>query len=230
MNTVFIGHDPRQPISTNVLTQSIHRRSSKPVAVVPLILEQLPITNRGLTPFTYSRFLVPYLTGFHGSAVFMDCDFICLDDISHLFGCRDPEYAVQIVEGDDWADRGLMFERASMMLFNCDHPDNKKLTPTYVQAKQGTQIDWTDKIGKLPKKWNHLVGYDAKHPKEIGLVHYTQGVPAYLETEGCEFSHAWKEEQKLMNFTQPWVNLMGNSVHAVSLPNGRKIPRFQVEQ
>lgn len=230
MNTVFVGFDPRQPISYNVLAQSIYRRASQPVAIVPLIIEQLGITNQGLTPFTYTRFLVPYLMGYEGRAVFMDSDFLCLEDIGALFGCFDSHYAVQIVEGDDWKEKGLAFERASMMLFNCAHPDSKKLTKSFVQEKKGTQIDWTDKIGKLPKKWNHLVGYDAPRPKEIGLVHYTQGIPAYLETQGCEFSHAWSEEQKMMNHTQPWVALMGNSVHAATLPNGRKVPRYQVEQ
>lgn len=67
MIRVFIGYDPRQPLAYNVMQHSIARHSSVPVAITPLILDQLPITRRGLTEFTYSRFLVPALCDFKGS-------------------------------------------------------------------------------------------------------------------------------------------------------------------
>ena len=71
---VFIGYDPRQPIAYNVAQYSVVKNASQPVSVTPLILSQLPITRRGLTEFTFSRFLVPWLTGFKGKSMFMDQD------------------------------------------------------------------------------------------------------------------------------------------------------------
>ena len=61
MQKVFIGYDPRQPVAYNVLQHSIVIRTEYPVSITPLVLETLPITRKGLTPFTWSRFLVPFL-------------------------------------------------------------------------------------------------------------------------------------------------------------------------
>ena len=66
---IFIGYDHRQAISYNVLQFSIFRRCSKPVAITPLFLPSLPLTRTGLTPFTYSRFLTPWLAACDGWSV-----------------------------------------------------------------------------------------------------------------------------------------------------------------
>ena len=62
MLKVFIGYDPRQAVSYNVCQHSILIRTLKPVAIVPLVIETFPIKRQGLTPFTWSRFLVPFLS------------------------------------------------------------------------------------------------------------------------------------------------------------------------
>ena len=61
MINVFIGFDERQRVSFTTLASSIYELSSAPVSVSPLVLRTLPISRRGLTPFTFSRFLVPGL-------------------------------------------------------------------------------------------------------------------------------------------------------------------------
>ena len=43
MRTVFIGHDPRQPLSYNVMKYSVERHASRPISTVGLILDQLPM-------------------------------------------------------------------------------------------------------------------------------------------------------------------------------------------
>src|SRR5699024_4421517 len=69
---VFIGFDPREAVAFNVLSHSIHARSSQPVAIAPLALGQLtglmtrerhPLQS---TDFSFSRFLTPYLSGYSG--------------------------------------------------------------------------------------------------------------------------------------------------------------------
>ena len=60
MISVFIGFDERQRVSFTTLASSIYELSSAPVSVSPLVLRTLPISRRGLTPFTFSRFLVPW--------------------------------------------------------------------------------------------------------------------------------------------------------------------------
>lgn len=220
MLRVFIGYDHRQPISYQVLNYSIISRSSKPVAITPLILDQLPISRGGLTPFTFSRFMVPWLCGYQGFGLFLDADMLLQADIAELFAMADPNKAVQIVVHEK------AFERASVMLFNCEKCT--VLTPDFVQHAKGLHsISWAleGEIGALPPEWNHLVGYDESREKPK-LIHYTQGVPIFPETSGSEHAEAWMNDAKAMNSARPWVELMGNSVHAVQLEDGRKVPRL----
>jgi hypothetical protein len=207
MLRVFIGYDPRQPVAYNVLQFSLIRRSSRPVAVTPLVIEQLPITRTGLTPFTFSRFLVPQLCNFEGWALFLDLDMLVQGDIAELFDLADENNAVMVVKS------GARFEWASVILFNCGHPDNRQLTPDYLETAKGLHgIPWTEKIGSLPPEWNHLVMYD--EPKPAKLLHYTAGMPCYPETKELGYADEWMKELKLMTSIAPWAQLMGNSVHA----------------
>ncbi len=221
---VFIGYDHRQPISLNVLANSIYRQSSKPVAITPLVLDQLPIKRQGLTPFTYSRFLVPYLCNYEGWGLFLDLDMILMDDIAKLFDMRDENYAVMVSKNP------LKFERASMMLFNC--AKCPMLTPQFIEEHPSLHnISWLDDalVGDLPREWNHLVGYDS--PRENpSLIHYTQGVPAFKETMDCEHADKWFLEHQKMNLVTNWLELMGNSVHAAQLPDGTRVPKYKVTQ
>ena len=65
--------------------------------VVRLQLNQLPITRRGLTEFTYSRFLVPYLSGYDGYSLFLDADMLVLADVYQILDVVDPHAAVSVV-------------------------------------------------------------------------------------------------------------------------------------
>ncbi len=218
---VFIGFDHRQPVSYNVLQQSIFRNSSKPVSITALKLDQLPLERQGLTPFTFSRFLVPYLCNYEGWGLFLDIDMLVKGDISKLFELADDKYAVMVSKNN------LRFEWASAMLFNCGHDANKILTPEYVEiADRLHQIAWCadDLIGDLPREWNHLVGYDEPR-KDAHLIHYTQGIPCFPETLTSEYADEWHTEHKLTNSAAPWTTLMGQSVHAAEL-DGKMVPKF----
>ncbi len=222
---VFIGFDHRQAVSYNVLQFSMFRRCSKPLAITPLFLPSLPLTRTGLTPFTYSRFLVPWLCGYQGWAMFIDLDYLCLADLAELFRMTDDKYAIMVTKNPK------RFEWASMMLYNCGHPANQVLTPDYVQdpqrCKQPHMIDWMseDLIGDLPGEWNHLVGYDAPR-NDAKLVHYTQGMPVFEETAGSEYTEDWKKEHAKSNQTQGWQELMARSVHAGRTADGRIVAKL----
>ena len=222
MLNAFIGFDPRQHVAFNVAQFSLQRRCSKPVAVTPLRLETLPINREGLTKFTFSRFLVPFLMGFQGKALFIDSDFLILGDAAELFDRPKENKAV-------WVSKNpKRFEWASMILFDCAHPANGKLTPEYVQSAERLHyINWVseDLIGSLPRKWNHLVGYDQPRP-DAKAVHFTQGMPIFPETEGSEYRAEWAAEHKAMNSTEPWQATMGHSVHAAMTRDGRRVAKL----
>lgn len=237
MLKIFIGYDPRQSISYNVCQHSIISRVKKPVSIVPLIIETLPIKRQGLTPFTWSRFLVPYLSNFNGISVFLDADIILQSDINELIDSLENRYLNTELPAVSVVKSGQRFEWASVMVFNCSHIDNKLLTPEYIDTTNDNlhQISWVKNIGEIPKFWNYLVGYDDLYmhnlkPSDLKLLHFTQGVPAWDETADCEFSENWNLELNNMNAAIEWVDLMGKSVHATTLQNGKIVPKYKLKE
>jgi len=219
---IFIGFDNRQPVAFTALMMSIIEFSTKPVAIHPLVIQQLPITNTGLTPFTFTRFLVPWLMGYEGRALFIDTDTLFLADPAPLFGL-DPNHNCAVLVADlPWE---YAFERASVMLFNCGHRDNAILTPQFAQERRSTMIDWTEKIGYFPDVWNHLVGYLPPNA-DARLAHFTQGLPTFDETRGSEHGALWFRSCQMAMGTLKWSELMSQSVHTKTLPDGRQVAKL----
>jgi hypothetical protein len=220
---VFIGFDRRETVAFNVLAHSIQARASQTVTIAPLALWQL---NGTLTrerhrlqssDFSFSRFLTPYLSGFEGFSIFMDCDMLMQDDIARLWALRDPGFAVQVVKHDHRPRETTKFlgepqtpyakkNWTSVMIFNNELC--RALTPDYVNQASGLelhQFKWLGDdglIGELPRRWNHLVGYD-EPCADVSLVHYTLGGPYFPEYAGCEHAHAWLREREAMLFAGP---------------------------
>jgi hypothetical protein len=207
---VFIGYDPRQPLAFHVLAHSVQRRASRPVAIIPLILSQLPIKRRGLTDFTFSRYLVPWLSDYLGLSIFLDSDELCLGDICELADSvrSSPTASVYV------SKNRLKFEWASVMVFA--NALCRPLRPEFVNDEANSLFDFkwaAGGVGELPGDWNHLVGYDQPNPT-AKLIHFTQGIPCFDETKDSEFAAEWIEECRSMKSTVSWQKIMGNSVHA----------------
>jgi hypothetical protein len=215
---VFIGFDPREVVAYNVLAHSIRSRSSRPVAITALALSQLTdVLTRERHPlqsteFSFSRFLTPYLSGYQGWSIFMDCDMLALDDIAKLYDLRDERYAVMVVKHAHAPSETVKFLNqpqsryekknwSSVMLFN--NARCRALTPEYVNKASGLALhrfEWLERedlIGSLPSGWNHLVGYDAPRP-DASLVHFTIGGPYFHEYRDCEYAQHWFAERDAM--------------------------------
>ena len=218
MIQVYIGYDPREALAYSVLAYSIHARASQPVSIAPIMLSQLGgIMTRERHPlqstdFSFSRFLTPYLSGYAGWSVFMDCDMLVLDDVAKLFALRDERYAVMVVKHDHVPKEQRKFldqpqsayqkkNWSSVMLFN--NEKCRALTPEYVNTASGLelhQFKWLgndELIGAIPDRWNHLVGYSAPR-NDASLVHYTLGGPYFSEYRDCEYSEQWRDELAAM--------------------------------
>lgn len=207
MLNVFIGFDVRQPIAYNVAQYSVIKNASQPVSVIPLMLNQLPIKRRGLTEFTYSRFLVPYLSNYSGMSMFMDPDMIVTGDVVELFKAADPIKAVSVVQEQ------ARFEWPSMMVFS--NSCCKKLTPEFVEDTSNALFDfeWAPSVGELPKEWNKCCFYD-QSDDEANLYHFTVGLPVWEETQGlCKEEELWVGMHREANSTVGYNDLMANSVH-----------------
>ncbi len=204
---IFIGFDPRQPVAWQVCAQSIYEHASKPVSITRLDLRTLPMTRRGLTEFSYSRFLVPYLSNFEGRSLFLDSDILVRADVhelAKLHGSDDSNIAMVMHEGRE------RFERASVMLFN--NENCRELTPEYIHTAPCFDYAWAKNPRGLHKDWNHLVGYNAPNP-DAKIVHFTCGIPVWKETVKSEFAQEWIDTFKRMNSTVSFQELMGKSVH-----------------
>jgi hypothetical protein len=70
---------------------------------------------------------------------------------------------------------------SSVMLFNCDHPANRRLSLHDINSRPGRDLHafyWLhdDEIGLIPREWNWLVG-EQDMPLEPKLAHFTLGGP-----------------------------------------------------
>jgi len=218
MIRVFIGYDPREAEAFWVLSHSIQRLTSVPVSITPLALPQLSsVLTRERHPlqstdFSFSRFLVPWLSDFAGWSLFIDCDMLALRDFKELWRLRDEKKAVMVVKHNHVPKETTKFlgepqtmyakkNWSSVMLFNNAKCFN--LSPWVIDTADGLtlhQFKWLEDeelIGELPSEWNHLVGYDAPR-KDVALVHYTLGGPYFKEHRGCEYSEEWFAEKKLL--------------------------------
>ena len=223
---IYIGWDSREPLCYDVAKYSIERRSSWPLSIMPLKLTTLkPILDRPIewrgnqmwcpisnapqtTEFSITRFLVPFLN-FSGWALFCDPDIVCLADIEKLFELADPDYAVMVVKHDYTpTDDFHMVDQiqvkiprknwASVILWNCEHEANKRLTLDVVRTWPGRDLHgfkWLkdSEIGSLPLEWNYLVDVytNTVEPK---LLHFTNGGPWLDGWEPLESDQTWNEE------------------------------------
>jgi len=174
------------------------------------------IDNRPFsTEFSHTRFLVPALMEYKGWALFLDADMLCLSDIKKLFDMRDSKYAVQVVKHthhvkDDSLKmdgrKQLSYTRknwSSFILFNCEHPANKKLTKEYISTAKGGDLHafaWlpNELIGELPDRYNYIAGVSRKLKLSDGgrpdVVHYTEGGPWFPNYRNVPFGQLWLDE------------------------------------
>ena len=216
MIRIFIGHDPREKVAYHTLVQSIIENSSEPVSITPIAKKHLgniyqrTRTVKESTEFSLTRFLTPYLSGFDGWSIFMDCDMIVTSDIKNLWELRDDKYAAMCVRHDYTPSSERKFldqiqtvylkkNWSSVMLFN--NAKCTSLTPEVVQYEDGLflhQFKWLeseDLIGELPHSWNFLVGEEEKlaNGKLPDLIHYTLGGPYFDDYKGCDYEEVWEE-------------------------------------
>ena len=223
---LFVGYDERESVAYHVFCQSVIQHASTPICIHPLALKMLKADylethNDGSNAFIYSRFLVPYMMGFAGWAIFADGDMVCTDDIAKLYALRDPTKAVQVVQhkytttakrkyiGTSMETINQDYPRknwSSVILWNCGHSGNAVLTPEYVMSHGGRHLHRfehlsDDLIGGLPEWWNWM-------PQELGanpgaaLLHYTLGEPGIAHYAHGEQAQEWHDALAAVNYVQ----------------------------
>lgn len=232
---IFIGHDGREAIATDVCERSIRERSTWPVHIQRLhepALRHVGLFSRtwalkdGVkvdcrdnkpfsTAFSFTRFLVPTLMQHSGWAAFVDGDFLFLADPKELFALADPRFAVMVVQHGPLPESGTKMDGqaqqpyfrknwSSLILWNCGHPSNQRITPHQVNTMSGQWLhgfSWLEEreIGALPPLWNWLSGID-QQPKtgDPFAVHFTRGHPDMPGYQGSPYCEHWRKVKALL--------------------------------
>jgi len=218
---LYIGYDKAESEAYRVAVKTLADYTD--IEPEPLDAERLqasgllrrPVDHRGQmydfvsgspcsTDFAASRFLVPILCQ-SGWALFTDCDVVFLADPSELMAVADPDKAVMVVKHDHFGHGTKMggmvqtnYNRknwSSVMLFNCDHPANRRLSVQDVNERPGRDLHafyWLhdSEIGELPKEYNWLVNVTEK-PDNPKIAHYTQGGPWIKGWHRVEHDDLW---------------------------------------
>ena len=216
--SIVVGYDKRESVAYHVFTQSVLEKSSVPVSFIPLSVNTLKIYKEthadGSNEFIYSRFLTPFLMNFSGWAIFADGDMVCNSDIAELWALRDESKAVQVVKHNYKTKKSVKYlgnknedyprkNWSSLILWNCGHPDNKILTPEFIQEKPGSflhRFSWLDDnhIGELPLEWNWLAIEYPDNPN-ANIVHYTLGTPCFREYSQDSMADYWHAVHQRVN-------------------------------
>lgn len=216
---IYIGWDSREPIAYEVAKSTILKNASIPVSVFPIVLQDLvdkqaytrDVDPLASTEFTYSRFFTPWLAGYRGWALFCDCDFLFFSDVAELLQYRDESKAVACVKHDYQPTAGVKMDGkiqtnyprknwSSFMLFNCDHPSTRQLTPERVNRESGAylhRMQWAadEEIGEIPTEWNWLEGWNNKPASGYPhAVHFTNGGPWFKDWQNVDYGDEWRAE------------------------------------
>jgi hypothetical protein len=212
---IFIGYDSHEIVACHALCQSILDRCSVPVRFTPIALQTLgglfdrPKHELQSTEFSFTRFLTPYLSGYRGWSLFMDCDMLARADLKALFDLADERFAVMVTQHDYVPRDAIKFEGhvqtryakknwSSVMLFN--NARCRELTPDFVNNASGLelhQFKWLAsdaEIGALPLEWNWLVGEYPFNP-DARIAHFTRGGPYFPAYAAEDYADEWRAAQ-----------------------------------
>lgn len=217
---IVIGFTPEEVPAFYACMNSILNNTQSVCRFTPLYLPSL--TNAGLywrkdkgaTDFSFSRFLAPYLAGYRGKVLFLDCDMIVKGDVQELFDALPLDKCVAVVKHDFTPKDGVKFGGlaktnaypkklwSAVMVFNCSSQRVKSLTPKYVNEASGAdlhQFAWTHehRIVELPEAWQWIPNHSALPIEDAKLIHYTEEAPWWpnYPDKGSKEERIWLEEQ-----------------------------------
>jgi Glycosyl transferase family 8 len=178
---IYVGSQDAQMLAVKVLEYSIRKHASLTVEVFPLHLANIEfpmprdVKNRPRTPFSFQRFYIPELAGFHGRAIYVDSDMQVFQDIRSLWTI--PFEDADLLAAREAGDAGRK-PQFSVMLLNCDELrwnlvdivaalDRGDLT--YETLMYEMAVARKVRAG-IDARWNSLETY---REGETALLHYT---------------------------------------------------------
>lgn len=221
---LYTGFDEREEVGAHTFNSSVIHNTSEPVAITPL---HLPMLRKfygagqrdGSNAFIYSRFLVPFMQGYRGFALFVDgADMVCRGDLAELWALCNPWKAVQVVQHDYLTRHPKKYVGTSMeagnqdyprknwssvMLINCAHYNWRRITPEAIERMSGADLHRFSFIeprflGELPVAWNWLADEFGENP-DAKLLHWTAGIPAFDHYNAAPHAVDWFKAYEKVN-------------------------------
>lgn len=228
--SIFVGWDPRESEAFAVCRHSLQKYApGVPIYALILDelrevgLYQRPLSRKGAqlwddisdapcsTEFSISRFIAPLIAKTKW-AMFMDSDMLAVGNLDRLWAQLDDSKALHCVQHPAYTppDQIKMdgqiqtqYSRknwSSVMIFNTEHPANKKLTLGKVNTLPGRDLHrfcWLEDedIGELDQEWNYLVGVTSNEVIPT-IIHYTSGMPFMPGYENCEYAEEWQKARR----------------------------------
>jgi hypothetical protein len=214
MLNLFCGYDQREAPGYHVFCASVLHRASIAVAFTPLHSRG---RAEGSNAFTMSRFMVPWLMGYKGRAVFADAaDMVCLEDVRKLqdiMEAMSADKSVLVVPhayktrnrvkyiGTPMESPNTDYPRknwASLMVINCEHPAWREAHPDNLTAvHMGHYLELRhlpdESIGRLEDRWNVLVD-EGQDPHRAAILHWTAGIPGFEYYKDALCADIWRRE------------------------------------
>ena len=213
---IYIGFELKEKIASDICEFSLRKNSNSDLKINYLKKNELikkgiytrKVDKLSSTEFTFTRFLVPYLSNYKGWVIYCDCDFLWLEDVKQVFDLANEKFAVMCVHHDYHpklkskmdGQAQLHYPRknwSSMILWNCSHPSNKNLTPELVNTQTGKflhRFAWLEdkEIGAIDHHWNWLVNwYNEPRDGKPKAIHYTEGGPWFKEVKESDYFDLW---------------------------------------
>ena len=208
---IFIGYDPVEAIAFHTLVKSIMNKATIPFEIIPLDIRNLsmytrPVDLKQSNEFSFTRFLVPYLSEYKGVSIYFDCDMMLRSDIAEVLQeVNDkPVYLVKhdYTPKDKYKYLGTKqynYPRknwSSFVVWNCGHDSNKIVTDSFVNTASAAELHQfkflkDNEIGELDVCWNWLVGEYNNPPDDVKNVHWTIGGPWFTKYKDVDFADEW---------------------------------------
>ena len=175
--------------------------------------QRYDLTSRSTcsTEFSNSRFLAPILE-LTRWVLFTDCDVLFLEDPARMLNEIEPGKAVYVVKrqhaGTEPSKMMGMAQTqyprknwSSVMLFDCSHPANRRLSLWDVNNRPGRDLHafyWLhdSEIGDLDRRWNQLIGVDENIRTDRGILHFSLGGPWFENWEPQPHDDLWLDAAK----------------------------------
>jgi lipopolysaccharide biosynthesis glycosyltransferase len=215
---IWIGLDSSHTDVYDICKFSIETNTTEKLPIYPINKYTVSEYRRNVDPtestdFSFARFFVPYCSNFNGISIFLDGDFLFLDDIKNLLDLYDERYAIMCCKHEYTPKTSVKMDGkiqttfpkknwSSLMIFNNEHPKIKTLSPGTINFQSGKFLHQfkfleDDDIGSLPIQWNWLVGW-YKEPSDGSpkALHFTEGGPWLNGYETVEYSDVYNTYRK----------------------------------